>query len=709
MSPNRLAGLLKVGFTDAGNYYFFSQRTRTAAGASSYTGNKSGITRIYLGQALFAAHTFRFGLPGHFNNTLGLTPTEIPLTTDVYIDGVDLGYGTSIDPTAATWITGTVSGSAGANIPTTNTVGLVTDDIGTPSQMTTAGRTLAIGDHVWAQVRYTGAGTGTTQIPQSYQFATGVAYEGNARAASAYTSGNRAMAITGANTVPGYGPEWVVCKGHAGRAVFLITGDSISWGDSEDKSPNLWTYGVFGHTCRGMYSATKRSQCANICVPGSSPNMFATSGRTLPEVGLVTGTLGTGNVLTATLGTGWTTTGYQWQRDYVALGGETASTYTQVAGDVGHTLTCKLTSISYNAVSFSSAITQGVTIGIGTASAAYTGTLGRKWDLIKLLPNVPFTHILSQAGTNALGSTDAVPGAGLNWNTAAGFLAGMKYYADQYRSEWTALFTGPILQTTIPWKGATTDAYTTTGGQTVNSNYGGPTSVSITGGSGFNAQLTGSNASGKFDGYMDTAATVAYVGDDTKVKMITYSGTLTNAYTVAATSAVITSATAPTLGAGLAMDPGGAGATSGSANNAPGIIDSVTNNGDGTFTVTLANPKTYGGTAQAGSTASTIKIASSDGAPTDGYVSYTVNITGGTGSGQSATVTAYNATTKVATISGTWTTTPDNTSVYNFTVPAGKSVSLIYIRDGTHYLNAGQVLLATAVSAAVDVINAAVA
>ena len=159
---------------------------------------------------------------------------------------------------------------------------------------------------------------------------------------------------------------------------------------------------------------------------------------------------------------------------YVALSGETASTYTQVAGDVGHTLTCKLTSISYNAVSFSSAITQGVTIGIGTASAAYTGTLGRKWDLIKLLPNVPFTHILSQAGTNALGSTDAVPGAGLNWNTAAGFLAGMKYYADQYRSEWAALFTGPILQTTIPWKGATTDAYTTTGGQTVNSNYGGP-------------------------------------------------------------------------------------------------------------------------------------------------------------------------------------------------------------------------------------------
>jgi hypothetical protein len=44
---------------------------------------------------------------------------------------------------------------------------------------------------------------------------------------------------------------------------------------------------------------------------------------------------------------------------------------------------------------------------------------------------------------------------------------------------------------------------------------------------------------------------------------------------------------------------------------------------------------------------------------------YTIKIVGGTGAGQSRTITAYNGSTKVATISSAWTTNPDTTSIYS--------------------------------------------
>lgn len=68
------------------------------------------------------------------------------------------------------------------------------------------------------------------------------------------------------------------------------------------------------------------------------------------------------------------------------------------------------------------------------------------------------------------------------------------------------------------------------------------------------------------------------------------------------------------------------------------------------------------GTAQAGA-ASTITLAANDPCPTsNGYDG--IRIVSGTGSGQTATLTAFNTGTKVATRSGTWSTNPDNTSVY---------------------------------------------
>jgi hypothetical protein len=70
------------------------------------------------------------------------------------------------------------------------------------------------------------------------------------------------------------------------------------------------------------------------------------------------------------------------------------------------------------------------------------------------------------------------------------------------------------------------------------------------------------------------------------------------------------------------------------------------------------------GTAQAGSTNTTIKLRSGAAVNNGSYVGADVVILTGAGSGQTRTISAYNGTTKVATVSAAWTTTPNNTSTY---------------------------------------------
>lgn len=74
------------------------------------------------------------------------------------------------------------------------------------------------------------------------------------------------------------------------------------------------------------------------------------------------------------------------------------------------------------------------------------------------------------------------------------------------------------------------------------------------------------------------------------------------------------------------------------------------------------------GTAPAGSTATTLKLAAGASAVDDAYLGMRVNLTGGTGGGQSAVIYDYNGSTKTATICGSWTVTPDATTTY--TIPA---------------------------------------
>lgn len=89
------------------------------------------------------------------------------------------------------------------------------------------------------------------------------------------------------------------------------------------------------------------------------------------------------------------------------------------------------------------------------------------------------------------------------------------------------------------------------------------------------------------------------------------------------------------------------------------------------------------GTAQAGG-ANTITLNSGASTYTDHYKSMKVTITGGTGSGQSANVSSYNGTTKVATVDANWSTQPNNTSVYSLGIPLRTSPAATSSRYTTY-------------------------
>lgn len=84
------------------------------------------------------------------------------------------------------------------------------------------------------------------------------------------------------------------------------------------------------------------------------------------------------------------------------------------------------------------------------------------------------------------------------------------------------------------------------------------------------------------------------------------------------------------------------------------------------------------GTAQSGSTSTTIKLASGASSANRSYVHQMAIITSGTGSGQVRPILDYVGSTRVATITPAWVTTPDNTSVY-LILPIASAVNAVAI------------------------------
>ncbi len=83
--------------------------------------------------------------------------------------------------------------------------------------------------------------------------------------------------------------------------------------------------------------------------------------------------------------------------------------------------------------------------------------------------------------------------------------------------------------------------------------------------------------------------------------------------------------------------------------------------------VSVGNPSTTirASTCQLGGTANTAKLDAAASATNNLYVGNLLQITGGSGAGQSRTIVAYNGTTKIATVDRNWITIPDNTSPFS--------------------------------------------
>ena len=74
------------------------------------------------------------------------------------------------------------------------------------------------------------------------------------------------------------------------------------------------------------------------------------------------------------------------------------------------------------------------------------------------------------------------------------------------------------------------------------------------------------------------------------------------------------------------------------------------------------------GTAQTGSTSTTIRLATTASAVDDFYNGLYIETTGGTGSGQVRQIIDYNGTTKDVTVDAAWSVTPSNTTTYSIAV-----------------------------------------
>ena len=107
----------------------------------------------------------------------------------------------------------------------------------------------------------------------------------------------------------------------------------------------------------------------------------------------------------------------------------------------------------------------------------------------------------------------------------------------------------------------------------------------------------------------------------------------------------------------------------GTGNNDKGMMRFNVNDGgdtpDNLHTIMELRPKTsyHSGIAQAGA-ATTITLDINANAVNDYFNGYYISIISGTGNGQSIKIIDYDGTTKVATIDGSWTTIPDNTSEF---------------------------------------------
>jgi hypothetical protein len=99
----------------------------------------------------------------------------------------------------------------------------------------------------------------------------------------------------------------------------------------------------------------------------------------------------------------------------------------------------------------------------------------------------------------------------------------------------------------------------------------------------------------------------------------------------------------------------------------------------------------HSGTATAGA-ANTITLVAGGSAVNDAYRGMLIRLTGGTGSGQQRVITAYNGTSKVATVTPAWGVTPTGTTTYSVDAQASYAPVSTAFESVTLYANVDGVL-----------------
>lgn len=623
-------GLPKTG--DSANMVFYvSKDDGTVTAIASASGvptecdstNAKGDYKIALSQSETNADKLRFSGKSSTSNVVILPQTIYTVPSAFGLVGGAAGgvmiagsnaatTFASLTVTAATTLTGNVSMAAGLNITqsASNTSALVITGNGTGHGIISTSGSGATGDGIKAvsaatngnALNLAGVGTGAGLLSTGGATGIGISAVGGA------TSGDglSAVATTSGHglTVTGVGTTKHGIKATGGSTTshgISATGGGVGHGILATSGA-----GATGDGIRATAASTN-GNALNLVGVGTGAGLLSTGGATGHGISGVGG---------ATSGNGIRATGTAGNSVAInAIGQGSAAGILSTGGATGHGISAVGGATSGSGIS-SVASTSGhgiVATGVGTTQHGINATGGSTTSHGISATGGGVGHgILATSGSGATGDGIRATAASTNGN---GFnLLGVG--------------TGAGLLTT---GGATGIGLSAVGGATL----GDAIKAVTTSGHGLNLAPVGSNAHGIFvtggngatsDGIKAVAGTggVPIRGDIT--------GNITGTLSTVTTLTNLPAITANWLtNAGIAADTG---------------LQSIRSS-----------------TAQAGGGTS-ITLDASASATTDYYKNDLIYITGGTGVGQSRFCTAYNGTTKVATVNSAWATNPDNTSTF---------------------------------------------
>jgi hypothetical protein len=502
---------------------FTASTGQSGTGAS---GDYKQQTRHYLGLSTQSEYDIQIGLPLFWHIAAGSgvygTEVSIPSTSRIQVRGYSYGYGPTNDPSKATWVLGTtINGQANYTMtPAQDGAGTVTDPI------VSAANEIPAGMHRWIMLDVDHIDGTFPNGPLSNNIALEGWNTGNTNIAALTSGAGMAQALNGGV----YAPWFVIAKSSQPRKpTYYNTGDSIDVGDFGDiQALGFDQYFNSGHMRRGLgsFSGNGPRYGIHAMVSGSNP------------AGIVQGTMTQGYLQNIdlhglntiqqnfTVPTGKTSMLFavlsvsQTGATIIAEGTSDGTNYTAItptgatSGNITTDGTITLNVSGYTGVRFRVTVAAGNTTTIASIIAENTpsqallpgGLMTLKMQLMAKAPNVPFDDVISEHGTNFGFATRGVPYVTADTTS---YNYAMQKYGAVLRTMWG--WSRFVHQCTIIPKGlGTTDAFTTTTGQT------GSVSAIFPA---FNAALRSNLLGGMFTSYIDNCAVLRAGTDDTKARI----------------------------------------------------------------------------------------------------------------------------------------------------------------------------------------------